>query len=157
MNFGFNPPDPDDVLKSMERLKDIFDKAANADTGSAQPLFQKLRDGFNKAADDALRLQNSGAEIDPRQAMMQMMPALMQIKSTVVRIQQAARSNPAAAEALQEMMSDMRAEISSLMGGMPGFPGAGPSTPPKPPAPPAPPKGPAPKPRGPGRGGTYDL
>lgn len=157
MNFGFNPPDPDDVLKAMERLKEIFDKAADANTGSAQPLFQKLRDSFNKAADDAMKLQNSGEELDPRQAMMKMMPALMQIQSNVVRIQQAARTNPAAAEALQEMMNDMRTEISSLMGGMPGFPGAGPSTPPTPPKPPAPPKGPAPRPRGPGRDGSHDL
>lgn len=152
MNFGFNPPDPDAVKEAMNRLKDVFAKAAAADTGSAQPLFQKLSDSFNNAVDAALDLQDKNPGMDPRQAMMQLMPTLMQVQSSMNRLQQAARTNPQAADALQELMTDMRSEMSALLGGMPGFPGQGPATPPKPPTPP---KGPAP--RKPGRDGSHDL
>ncbi|HCS22823.1 MAG TPA: hypothetical protein DIW20_03660, partial [Rhodospirillaceae bacterium] len=118
MNFGFNPPDPDAVKEAMNRLKDVFARAAAADTGSAQPLFQKLSDTFNKAVDSAQDLQNQNPDMDPRQAMAQLMPTLMQVQMSMSRIQQAARTNPAAAEALQELMTDMRSEMSALLGGM---------------------------------------
>ncbi|MDP2206387.1 MAG: hypothetical protein Q8K65_08780 [Alphaproteobacteria bacterium] len=153
MNFGFNPPDPKDVMDAMERLKDVFARAANADTGSAQPLFQKLSDSFNNAIDAALKLQKSNPNMNPQQAMMQLMPTLMQVQTSMQRLEQAARTNPDAAEALQELKGDLQNEMRALMGGMPGFPGAGPKQPPKPPV--TPPK--PPKPRGPGRDGTHDL
>ncbi|MDY0008864.1 MAG: hypothetical protein RBS08_04090 [Bdellovibrionales bacterium] len=154
MNFGFNPPDPNDVIETMQRLKDAFAKAASANTGSAQPLFQTLSDSFAKAVDAALDLQQNNPGIKPQQAMMQLMPTLMQVQGAVQRLEQAARTNPAAAEALSELKNDMQTEMRGLLGGMPGFPGAGqkpPSVPPKPPKPPAP------KPRGPGRDGSHDL
>lgn len=150
MNFGFNPPDPKDVMEAMERLKDVFSKAAQADTGSAQPLFQKLSDSFNKAVDAALDLQKNNPGLPPQQAMMQLMPTLVQVQTSVQRIEQAAHTNPDAAQALQELKGDLQNEMRALMGGLPGFPGAA-----KPKQPPQPPK--PPKPRGPGRDGTHDL
>lgn len=154
MNFGFNPPDPNEVIETLNRLKDAFAKAAAAPTGSAQPLFQTLSDSFAKAVDAAQNLQQNNPGIKPQQAMMQLMPTLMQVQGAVQRLEQAARTNPAAAEALSELKEDMQTEMRGLMGGMPGFPGAGakPPVPPKPPKPPAPPK-----PRGPGRDGSHDL
>jgi hypothetical protein len=148
VNFGFNPPDPNDILEALERLKDVFARAASADTGSAQPLFQKLSDTFNKAVDAATDLQENNPDMHPQQAMMQLMPMLMQVQTSVQRLEQAARTNPAAAQALQELKGDLQNETRSLMGGLPGFPGtAAPKQPPRPPRPP----------KGPGRDGTHDL
>lgn len=149
MNFGFNPPDPNQVFETLERLKDAFARAASVDTGSAQPLFQKLSDSFGKAVDAAIDLQKNNPGLPPQQAMMQLMPTLMQVQTSVQRIEQAARTNPDAAQTLQELKGELQTEMRALMGGMPGFPGAGPKQPPAPPKPP--------KPRGPGRDGSHDF
>ena len=70
MNFGFTPPDPEKVLEAFERLKGALRKAAEADTGEAQPLFQKLSDTLEKVIDDSISM---GAEDrDPMEIMKSM-------------------------------------------------------------------------------------
>ncbi len=150
MNFGFTPPDPDQVLESLDRLKDAFQRAAAAETGSAKPLFVSLSNSFNKTIDNAMDMAAKTTNPDPNKIMMQMMPAMMQLQNSVNQLRREAATNPAAAQTLQQLESDIREEVSSLMGGsMPGMPSIK-RTPPKPPAP----KGP--KPKRPGDG-SFDL
>lgn len=153
MNFGFNPPDPDKVLESIGNLKDAFLRAADAETGSAKPLFESLSDKFNSVIEKSMDLASTTEKPDPNKLMMQMMPAMMEIQNTVNKIRREAGNNPAAADALRQLEDDIRTEVSNMLGGsLPGIPGM-PSikkTPPKPPAP----KGP--KPKRPGDG-SFDL
>ena len=142
MNFGFNPPNPEDVKQAMEDLKDAFTRAAaRTDTGSARPLFQNLSEQFAKTADKAIALQEQNPDMDPRQAMMQLMPGMMQMQMSLQRIETTARIEPGAAEALQELKADLQAALRPLLGQMP-----------KPPQPPKPPKG-----SGPRDGGSFKL
>ncbi|HEX2753331.1 MAG TPA: hypothetical protein VHP34_09590 [Alphaproteobacteria bacterium] len=153
MNFGFNPPDPEKVLESIGNLKDAFLRAADAETGSAKPLFESLSDKFNSVIEKSMDLAATSQKPDPNKLMMQMMPAMMEIQRTVEKIRREASSNAAAAQTLSQLEDDIRTEISNIMGGsLPGIPGM-PSikkTPPKPPAP----KGPTPKRPG---NGSFDL
>lgn len=150
MNFGFTPPDPDKVLESLGRLKDAFLRAADAETGRAKPLFESLSDTFNKTIDDAMDMASRNTNPDPNKIMMQMMPAMMQLQNAVNQLRREASTNPAAAKTLQQLESDIREEVSNMMGGaIPGMPSIK-KTPPKPPAP----KGP--KPKRPGDG-SFDL
>jgi len=153
VNFGFNPPDPDKVLESICNLKDAFLRAADAETGSAKPLFESLSDKFNSVIEKSMDLASTTEKPDPNKLMMQMMPAMMEIQNTVNKIRREAANNPNAAQTLRQLEDDIRTEISNIMGGaLPGIPGM-PSvkkTPPKPPAP----KGPAPKRPG---NGSFDL
>jgi hypothetical protein len=153
VNFGFNPPDPEKVLESIGNLKDAFLRAADAETGSAKPLFESLSDKFNSVIEKSMDLAATSQKPDPNKLMMQMMPAMMEIQRTVEKIRREASSNAAAAQTLSQLEDDIRTEISNIMGGsLPGIPGM-PSikkTPPKPPAS----KGP--KPKRPGDG-SFDL
>jgi hypothetical protein len=153
VNFGFNPPDPEKVLESIGNLKDAFLRAADAETGSAKPLFESLSDKFNSVIEKSMDLAATSQKPDPNKLMMQMMPAMMEIQRTVEKIRREASSNAAAAQTLSQLEDDIRTEISNIMGGsLPGIPGM-PSikkTPPKPPAP----KGPTPKRPG---NGSFDL
>lgn len=153
MNFGFNPPDPDKVLESIGNLKDAFLRAADAETGSAKPLFESLSDRFNSVIEKSMDLASQSEKPDPNKMMMQMMPAMMEIQTTVNKIRRDAGNNPAAAETLRQLEEDIRTEVSNMLGGaLPGMPGI-PSIKKAPPKPPAP-KGP--KPKRPGDG-SFDL
>jgi hypothetical protein len=150
VNFGFTPPDPDQVLESLDRLKDAFQRAASAETGNAKPLFVNLSNSFNKTINDVMDMAAKTTNPDPNKIMMQMMPAMMQLQNSVNQLRREAATNPAAAQTLQQLESDIREEVSNLMGGsIPGMPSIK-RTPPKPPAP----KGP--KPKRPGDG-SFDL
>lgn len=163
---GMTPPDPEKVLQSLENLKAAFLKAADADTGAAQPLFQSLSDKFNKVIDDGMDLASSDPNPNPNKIMMKLMPAMMDLQKTVQKIQQVAKTDSNAAEALAELEGSIKAEVQSLLGGMPGigFPGAPGKNRPtfdgddekpsiKPPKPPA---SPAPKPKKP-NSGNFDF
>jgi ABC-type transporter Mla subunit MlaD len=154
VNFGFNPPDPDKVLQSIDNLKNAFLRAADAQTGPAKPLFESLSDKFNSVVEKSMDLGASADTPDINKLMRQMMPAMMDIQSTVNQIRRQAASNPAAAQTLHQLEDDIRTEISNMLGGaLPGIPGL-PSIKKTPPKPPAPPKGP--KPKRPGDG-SFDL
>lgn len=146
--MNFPKPDPEKILQTMENLKAIFEEAAAADTGNAQPHFQKLSDAFNKIVTDGQSLQNQ----NPADALRQMAPVLMQLQTTMTQLQREASRDPVVAETLQTLMAGLQNEMMQLMPGLPGLSGnAKPPAPPKPPKPPA-----APRPKKPGNG-SFDL
>ncbi len=179
MNFGFTPPDPEKVLQALDNLKAAFQKAADADTGAAQPLFQTLSDKFNQVIDDGMNLAASDPNPNPNKIMMKLMPVMLELKRTLEKIQTLAQSDDKVADTMQELGQSIQDELKSIMGGsLPGIGGMGfpggfggglPGGLPKnrptfdnddePPAPPAPkPKIPKiqPKPKKPGNG-DFDL
>lgn len=137
----------------MGRIKDAFNDAAQADTGAAQPLFQSLRDKFEKVIDDGMEL--SAQNPNPNQIMRSLMPVMMELQKTVLQLQRMAQTDPRVANALSNLEDTIRNEVQTLMGGLPGVPGLGKSkgndnTPPKPPKPSLP------KPKKPGNG-NFDF
>lgn len=154
MNFGFTPPDPEKVLQALDNLKAAFQKAADADTGAAQPLFQTLSDKFNQVIDDGMNLAASDPNPNPNKIMMKLMPVMLELKKTLEKIQTLAASDNRVADAMQDLGESIQKEVTNIMGGIPGigFPGAGgfggpknrptfdqddepPAAPPKPPIP----------------------
>ncbi|MEZ0226519.1 MAG: hypothetical protein ACAH83_18325 [Alphaproteobacteria bacterium] len=154
MNFGFTPPDPEKVLQALDNLKAAFQKAADADTGAAQPLFQTLSDKFNQVIDDGMNLAASDPNPNPNKIMMKLMPVMLELKKTLEKIQTIAATDSRVADAMEELGQSIQKEVTNIMGGIPGvgFPGAGGFGGPKnrptfdqDDAPPAPPKPPIPK------------
>lgn len=157
MDFGFNftPPDPEKLEASLRTVKDAFQRAADANTGKAQPMFQTLSDKFNEVMDKSFEL--SAENIEPMKAIMKLMPSIMEVQMTFSQLRREAENNSAAADALADLQQTIQAESKSLLGslglpgglsGFPGFPGNDDDTPPAPPAPkekPAAPKFPRPK------------
>ncbi|MDE1151424.1 MAG: hypothetical protein PW788_02710 [Micavibrio sp.] len=168
MDFGFTPPDPDKALQALDNIKAAFAKAAAADTGAAQPLFQSLSDKFNKLLDDIIDIASNDPNPNPQKIMFKMMPVIMSVQMTAQKLQQAAQNDPRVGETLQELAGTVRSEIQALIpgGGSIGFPGgfnlpgadnsnqpAAPQQPKKPSLPPAPR---FPKPKKPG-GGDFNF
>lgn len=171
MNFGFTPPDPEKVLQALDNLKAAFQKAADADTGAAQPLFQNLSDKFNKVIDDGMNLAASDPNPNPNKIMMKLMPVMLELKTTLEKIQRIAQTDDKVADTMAELGNSIQTEVQNIMGGIPGIGGANPFGAPKnrptfdndnddtPPAPSQPkPKAPKiqPKPKKPGNG-DFDL
>jgi hypothetical protein len=154
VNFGFTPPDPEKVLQALDNLKAAFQKAADADTGAAQPLFQTLSDKFNQVIDDGMNLAASDPNPNPNKIMMKLMPVMLELKKTLEKIQTIAQTDSRVADAMQDLGESIQKEVTNIMGGIPGigFPGAGGFGGPKnrptfdqDDQPPAPPKPPIPK------------
>jgi len=101
------PPHGDPFLEVFERLKDIFQRAAQAPTGTAQPLFQELSDIFCNAIDDAAHL----AMVDRRAALQQLFVALQEIQPVIVSLERAAQTNPAAEKTLRQVEADLQTEL----------------------------------------------
>ena len=174
MNFGFTPPDPEKVLQALDNLKAAFQKAADADTGAAQPLFQNLSDKFNQVIDDGMNLAASDPNPNPNKIMMKLMPVMLELKTTLEKIQRLAQTDDRVADTMAELGNSIQTEVQNIMGGIPGIGGLGGANPfgqrnrptfdndnddAAPPAPPAPkPKAPKiqPKPKKPGNG-DFDL
>jgi len=124
MDFGFTPPDPDKALQALDNIKAAFAKAAAADTGAAQPLFQSLSDKFNKLVDDVIDIASNDPNPNPQKIMFKMMPVIMSVQMTAQKLQQAAQNDPRVGETLQELADAVKTEVQNLIpGGGLGFPG----------------------------------
>lgn len=151
---GFNP-DPENAFKAMEKLKEAFNRAADANTGRAQPLFEKLADNFTKIIDDSIDLaeKSGGRPPSPKELQEKLMPAIMSVQSSLQKIAREAQSNPAAAAALMQLQKDMQEAMKLMMGKGPsnGNGGAVKPSKPNPPGPNGPKKSP------PKKGGDLDF
>lgn len=125
MNFGFTPPDPEKVLQALDNLKAAFQKAADADTGAAQPLFQNLSDKFNQVIDDGMNLAASDPNPNPNKIMMKLMPVMLELKKTLEQIQRIAQTDSRVEGTMAELGESIQKEVQSIMGGLPGIPGMG--------------------------------
>lgn len=125
MNFGFTPPDPEKVLQALDNLKAAFQKAADADTGAAQPLFQNLSDKFNQVIDDGMNLAASDPNPNPNKIMMKLMPVMLELKTTLEKIQRLAQTDSRVADTMEELGQTIQGEVQNIMGGIPGIGGFG--------------------------------
>lgn len=163
MNF-----DPEDILKAVERMREAFNRAAEADSGSAQRLFQKLSSKIDNLFDQAMDPRNQ--DLEPKKMVMKMLPSVMELQMTMSQIKREAQSNAQAAEVLDQLSREIQDEakvllpmlgnLPGIIGGLPGgfkLPGMDfgqPKEPPQtPPAPPSPPKKSPRPPRKPGSDG----
>jgi hypothetical protein len=107
MNF-----DPQELLNAVERIRDAFNRAAEADSGSATQLFKKLARSVNtlhEAAADPALAQN------PKAAAFRLLPAIMDLQFTASRIEKEAQQNPLAAATLQTLVADVEHEVQSIL------------------------------------------
>lgn len=116
--FDFNPPDPHQLQQALYRIKDAFQRAAEAETGAAQPLFQNLSDKFNTAVDSLNEIEMDEQNLDPIKLVMKIGPMVMDLQRTQKRLIDEAGKNPAAAEALRELQETMQEEMKGLMSGI---------------------------------------
>ena len=158
MDFGFTPPDPDKALKAFDNIKEAFAKAASADTGKAQPLFQSLSDKFNKMMDDIIEIASNDPNPNPQKIMFKMMPVMISVQQTATQLQRLAQTDSRVADTMAELQDSIKTEIQALIpGGLPGgfnLPGAGNSNRPQQDNKPAAPKFPRPKKPG---SGNFDF
>lgn len=141
MAFDFYP-DPEKALQAVERIKEAFNKAAEADTGVSQPLFQKLSDNFTNLLDKA---QNADPEADIKETIFDLLPSVGKLQSAFSAVEARSKSDPSVAQALGELRGTMQQEMKNMLpagldnilgalGGFGGFPSFGkgddkPSTP----------------------------
>jgi len=127
-NFGdFSNMDPDKFLKSIEGVKAAFNKAAEADT-AAQPLFEKLSTTFNKLLDGSMEMElRSKNDILP--AVLKMLPAMIEMRSTITTIQKQYANDPAVGSVMADLADEIKAatdpikdEMRKMMPGIPGLP-----------------------------------
>ena len=110
--------DPEELFN---RLRDVFNRAAEADSGTAQPLFQKLADKVDRLYKQATDPANQN--LDRQKMMFKMAPLIMDLQLTMKQIEAEVKRNPQAAEVLAQLSSDMQQELKALMGNIPGLPG----------------------------------
>lgn len=155
--------DPEEILKAVERIREAFNRAAEADSGSAQRTFKKLSSKIDALITQSMDPRNQDA--DPKKMMMKMLPQIMDLQMTMSQLKREAQNNPAAAGVLADLVRDIQDEVKTLLpmlGNIPGIPGlpklpgmdfGQPKDEPKnPPAPPAPKP-----PRKPGGGGGFKF
>ncbi len=156
--------DPEEILKAVERIREAFNRAAEADSGSAQRTFKKLSSKIDALITQSMDPRNQDA--DPKKMMMKMLPQIMDLQMTMSQLKREAQSNPLAANVLADLARDIQDEVKTLLpmlGNIPGIPGLPKlpgmdfgqpkDTPKNPPAPPAAPK----PPRKPGGGGGFKF
>lgn len=157
--------DPEEIFQAIERMRDAFNRAAEADSGNAQRLFKKLSTKVEGLLDQAMDPRNQ--DMDPQKLFMKMLPSVMDLQMTMSQLKREAQNNPAAAGVLAQLAQDIQAEAKALLpllGNLPGIGGAlpggfklpgmdfgQPKEPQEPKNPPAPPK-PGKPPRKPGGG-----
>jgi hypothetical protein len=155
MGFNF---DPDKAFKFIEDIKAAYAKAADAETGNAKPAFAALERNFNNMLNDAMNASEDEGTPDYKKIAMKMLPSMIGLQMAFNQTAVAAKTNPAAAAALDAFKEDIKAATQNLIGGfnLP-FPGLGSSRndnePPKP-AKPDPKKYPPKRPR---NGGSLDF
>ena len=156
--------DPEEILKAVERIREAFNRAAEADSGSAQRTFKKLSSKIDALITQSMDPRNQDA--DPKKMMMKMLPQIMDLQMTMSQLKREAQSNPLAANVLADLARDIQDEVKTLLpmlGNIPGIPGLPKlpgmdfgqpkDTPKNPPEPPAAPK----PPRKPGGGGGFKF
>lgn len=155
--------DPEEILKAVERIREAFNRAAEADSGASQRTFKKLASKIDGLIAQSMDPRNQDA--DPKKMMMKMLPQIMDLQMTMSQIKREAQNNPAAATVLADLARDIQDEIKTLLpmlGNIPGIPGlpklpgmdfGQPKDEPKKPTPPAAPK----PPRKPGGGGGFKF
>ncbi len=160
--------DPTEIIEAVERIRDAFNRAAEADSGAATPYFQRLARSMEKLKEiesDPSLLDSQ----DPMRLVMRMLPLVMDVRTTTQRLQQLAATDPKAAATLKTLRDEVQLELQTtlpklggLIGNLPKFPGMpdlGDFNRPQPPrpAPEAPKPAPAPKPKRKKGGDDYKL
>lgn len=148
--------DPEEILKAVERIREAFNRAAEAESGTT--TFKKLSKKI-----DALIAQSmdpSNQDADPKKLMMKMLPQVMDLQMTMQQLKREAETNPAVKAVLTDLARDIQEEVKTLLPllgnnipgipGLPKIPGMDFGLPKEPPTPPAP-RAPKP-PRKPGGG-----
>ncbi len=150
--------DPEEILQIVERIRDAFNRAAEADTGSSQAVFKKVAAGVDRLFVQATDPSNQGQ--DPQKLFMKFLPSIMQLQMAASQLKREVQNNPLAAQAYADLQSEVQEEAKALLpllgkfGNLPGFPKLpgmdfGQNNPPQePPAPPAPKKKKPGKPNG---------
>lgn len=115
MGFGGFGPDPEKVFEATEDIKKAFNKAAWADTGEARPLFEAMRDSMTRMLDIEGYAEEEG-QPDPLKILRHAFAGAQEIKQKMQEVAIAARTNPAAEAALNELNQDMRAAFIKLTG-----------------------------------------
>lgn len=115
-NFGMNPPDPEQIKQTLFRLKDVFQRAADAPTGDAQPHFERLSRGFSRAVDGVLSAVEQ--KKSPQSIVLSLAPALIDMQMAQAALEREIDINPAVAPVIQQLVEEVKAESASLMDGM---------------------------------------
>ncbi len=94
----FDPNDFNDKFVTIiEKAKDAFRKAADADTGNAKPLFEELYNDFSDKFDNPSEEQNH----------QEMLQGFLKTIALQKKLAEEAKINPAAKEALETMQRDI--------------------------------------------------
>lgn len=96
--------DNDKILAAMEKAKDALRNAADADTGSAKPLFQELYKEVSEMIDNPAAMENP----------QDMMKSAMKLFSLPGKLRAEAQNNPAAQAAFIQLEKDLRASMSDV-------------------------------------------
>lgn len=140
-----NMPDPDKMKQIAEAMVQIINDAADTAPPSIQPQFEKLRKIFNQAAEKARKMEAEGLVQDPRMAMMQLAPIMMQMKPLTDEIRRVAAQDPEAMAHIEKMRENLQDLMQEAMSGiMPGGMGMPPFSKRPPPSTPQKPSGPRP-------------
>lgn len=113
MNF-----DPQELFDAMEGIRAAFNRAADADSGTATPLFRQVARTINKVLDEANNPDN--ADQDPKKAMMKLFPDVMALQFALSRIRAELPRNPAAAATFVTLQEDLKVELEKLKNLVPG-------------------------------------
>jgi hypothetical protein len=117
--MNFNPPDPYQLQQSLYRLQDAFQRAADADTGSAKPHFQSLSDQFSKAVETISQLEAAPQDLGSMIKLAGTISSLMKnLGPATAALRQEVAQNPAAKQAMQEMDHAMKEEMQALVSQM---------------------------------------
>ncbi len=82
--------DPEEILKAVERIREAFNRAAEADSGSAQRTFKKLSSKIDALITQSMDPRNQDA--DPKKMMMKMLPQIMDLQMTMSQLKREAQS-----------------------------------------------------------------
>ncbi len=127
--MSFNPPDPEKILKSLERQKQAFRDAADEAVGDAKPLFERLTQKIEKVF--ALQTEISPENLGPKE-IFNIINTLTEAKRAMDNVVKKTQTDPAAKATFDKLLATLKEEQQQLMkdidlGGMMGggFPGGG--------------------------------
>lgn len=116
--------DPEEILKAVERIREAFNRAAEADSGNAQRLFEKLATRMDALITQGLDPRNQN--MDRRKILLKMLPSLMEVKAITAQLQREIQTNSDAAAVLEQLLHDIQEEAKTvlpLLGNLPNIPG----------------------------------
>ncbi len=114
--MDFPQPDPEQVLQVITNLKAAFQTAADNSTGPSKAKFARLSATFNSVVDKMLEADPS----DPKALIQSIGFSFIQLQMAMKQIQDAAKTDPAAAKTLAELTDTIRQESQGLLGGLLG-------------------------------------